>query len=122
MEVYNDEEKQANYMFLQSAIQHVQQGKRITEDWMEEQKEMILIYRDFWPDMTCLNPDIRDFRFRAQAVEAETLLTLLYEEICETNTFSVDTYHVFNMCVDKMADTFCEDEDVSNMFASFTLS
>ena len=122
MEVYNDEEKQANYMFLQAAIQHVQQGKRITEDWMEEQKEMILIYRDFWPDMTCLNPDIRDFRFRAQAVEAETLLTLLYEEICETSTFSVDTYHVFNMCVDKMADMFLEDEDVSKMFASFTLS
>ena len=119
---YSDYEMHENYLFLQQAITHVQSGKRITEDWMEEQKERILMYRDFWYDMSKLNPDITERRFRMLAIEAETLLTLLSEEIHYTKTFSVETYHTFNTCISKMTEVFLEDDDLASMFSGAKIS
>jgi hypothetical protein len=115
---YTEEDRKANYMFLKDAIHHIQMGKRITEDWMEEHKARILTYRNFWLDMSILNSDNQGHRFRASAIEAETLLTLLYEEILETKTFTVDTYHAFNMAICRMADELGDDSDISDLFSA----
>jgi hypothetical protein len=119
---YSDDEMHQNYLFLQEAIRHVQSGQRITEDWMEEHKERILLYRDFWHNISLLNPDIKERRFRSLAVEAETLITLLTEEIYYTKTFSVETYHTFNMCMSKMTDAFLDDDDFAEMFSAAKIS
>ena len=117
MEEYSTEEKLSNYQFLIDAIRHVEQGKRITEDWMQEHSEKILFYRDFWPDLSLVNPDIKDHRFRAWAVEVETLLSTMCRDIKTYRSFSVSDYHRFNMCVRRMSDTFTEDEDVVELMS-----
>jgi hypothetical protein len=105
------EEKESNYEFLINAIQHVERGRRITEDWIHEQSKRILYYRDFWPDLSRVNPDITDHRFRSWAVEVETLLTSLCSDIKKYRTFPVGDYHRFNMCVKRMSETFETDDD-----------
>lgn len=119
---YSDDERYTNYKFLENTIRHVRNQERITEDWMEEHKARIIAYREFWHDMTRLNPEIKEYWFRALAVEAETLLTLLYEEILETKTFLVETYHAFNECVYKMAQTFVDENDLADMFSAAAIS
>lgn len=115
---YSTEEKQSNYEFLMNAIRHVERGDRITEDWMEEHKDRILLYRGFWPDMSRLNPDIKDHNFRACAVEVETLLESLCGDIRTYKTFSVPDYHRFNLSMRRMAQTFAEDEDFTDMMSN----
>jgi hypothetical protein len=119
---YSDGERYTNYKFLENTIRHVRNQERITEDWMEDHKSRIVKYREFWHDMSRLNPEIKEYWFRALAVEAETLLTLLYEEILETKTFTVESYHAFNECVYKMAQTFLEEEDLAEMFSCAAIS
>ena len=115
---YSTEEKQSNYEFLMNAIRHVERGDRITEDWMEEQKDRILLYRGFWPDMSRLNPDVKDYNFRTWAVEVETLLESLCSDIRTYKTFSVPDYHRFNIGMRRMAQTFAEDEDFTDMMSN----
>jgi hypothetical protein len=112
---YSADEKKSHYDFLIDAIRYVERGDRITEDWMEEHKKKILAYRDFWPDMSRLNPEISNHHFRAWAVEVETLLVSLCNDIYTYKTFSVPDYHRFNQCVRRMADTFAEDDDFVGM-------
>ena len=119
---YSDDERYTNYKFLENTIRHVRNQERITEDWMEEHKARIIAYREFWHDMTRLNPEIKEYWFRALAVEAETLLTLLYEEILETKSFTVEAYHAFNECVYKMAQTFVDENDLADMFSAAAIS
>ena len=107
---YSDDAKFANYVFLIGAIRYVEQGRRITEDWMEVHKKRILTYRDFWVDMSRLNPDLPDARFRTAAVECETYLGILYDEILSTKTFSVDIYHQLNLSMRKMMESMFEDD------------
>jgi hypothetical protein len=114
---YSDEEKRSNYEFLMNAIRHIERQERITEDWMEEHKDRILVYRDFWPDLSRLNPDVSEYKFRAWAVEVETLLSSLCEDIRVYKTFSVPDYHRFNLCMHRMADTLADDSDFADMMS-----
>ena len=114
---YSDEEKRSNYEFLIDAIRHVEKGMRITEDWMEEHKNRILVYRDFWPDMSRLNSDVSEYKFRAWAVEVETLLQILCHDIHTYKTFSVGDYHQLNLSMRRMADTLADDSDFADMMS-----
>lgn len=114
---YSDEDKQTNYEFMIDAIRHVEKGMRITEDWMEEHKDRILVYRDFWPDMSRLNPDVKDHRFRSWAVEVEVLLQSLCMDIKTYKTFFVPDYHRFNMSMRRMAEMLVEDSDFADMMS-----
>jgi len=111
MDEYSDEKKESNYQFLLDAIEHVECGYRITEDWIQEHSEKILFYREFWPDLSRVNPEIRDHRFRAWAVEVETLLSSLCRDIKKYRTFPVGDYHQFNLCAKRMTESFNNDDD-----------
>jgi len=115
---YSPEEKQTNYEFMTEAIRHVERGERITEDWMEEHKDRILLYREFWPDISRLNPDVKEHNFRSWAVEVETLLQGLCSDIKTYKTFSVPDYHRLNMCLRRMADMLVEDSDFADMMSN----
>ena len=122
METYTDNQKVSNYFFLLEAIRHVQNGRRITEDWMEEQKCRILLYREFWPDLSALNPELSDYNFRAYAAESESLLSGLCDEIREFKTFTVQTYHTLNTCLFRMSEMFDEDNEIADLLSSVKLS
>lgn len=87
-EKYTDDEKYTNYNHLVDVIKHIKTGKRITEDWMESEIQWITVIRDFYPDMSKLNTDITDKRWRALAEECEMVLSELMWEIKQTRTFS----------------------------------
>jgi hypothetical protein len=70
-----EEAKNKNYLQLIGNLKYLQNGYRITEDWLEHNRAVALKYRDWFYDFSTINPDIKDAEFRKKAAEAETLLS-----------------------------------------------
>jgi hypothetical protein len=100
-----------------TVIEHYYAGGRITEDWMEEQKEFIMTIRDFFGNMEKMNMECQDKRFRCLADECELILNHLIEEISETMTFTVDMYHRLNLNIQTMIEIKCEDEELCDLMS-----
>lgn len=88
----SDAVKQANYNKIVEAINFILSGGRITEDWMEEHKTRILMYREWIPDYNLIDPEIENEEFRKKAYETEVLMRNLVEAIVRTKTFNVKFY------------------------------
>lgn len=95
MEELSDDQKFANYCRLLEAIEHIESGGRITEDWMEAQKEHIERIAVFFVDgFKSLSPEIKDKEFRTIAQQADTMLTSLLTSIYYDKTFNVGHYNI----------------------------
>ena len=115
MEDLSDEKKFANYCRLLETIEFIESGGRITEDWMELQKEHILEMQNFFTQgFKNLNPEIKSEEFRSAAKEADTLMNSLLKTIYYDRTFEVRHYNIllnkllimFKVCI-----TYHGDED-----------
>ena len=83
----------SNYnRILETIIEITSQGFRLTEDWMEEHKKLIMVYRDWIPDYNLIDPEIENEDFRKKAYETEVLMRNLVEAIVKTKTFNVKFY------------------------------
>lgn len=113
---YTDQEKSNHYRILLDALHHYETKKRITEDWMEEHKKMILIMRDYYTNISLANIDLQDKTFRSLADDSEMLLCHLVYEIKETRTFTVEIY--YNLCrnLKRMFEIALQMEDLSDLF------
>jgi hypothetical protein len=116
---YSDDEKYQNFKQLLSTIEHIQSKKRITEDWMEEHKKRILMYRDYFGDFNRVNPDCKDRTFRKLASDIELLLNHLVWEVQEEKSFTVDMYLKLNVGFKRLIEIMCD--DLSDMFASMSV-
>ena len=114
---YTDAQKNENHNHVLTVIEHYYAGGRITEDWIEEQKEFIMTIRDFFGNMEKMNLECQDKRFRALAEECELLLNHLIEEISETMTFTVDIYYRLNLNIQTMIEIKCEDEELCDLMS-----
>lgn len=95
MEELTDDEKHANYCRLVETIEFIEKNGRITEDWMEEQKDFIRDIRAYFSQgIQTLNPEIKEKEFRTIANESEVLLTSLLNSIYFDNTFKIGHYHI----------------------------
>lgn len=99
-----------------NAIEYIRNQNRITEDWMEEHKKRILLYRDFFGDINLMNPDCKDRRFRMTAADTEMTLNHLVWEIQDTGYFTPDIYLKLNTNLKRMFEIVYEVDDLSDLF------
>lgn len=95
MEDLTDEQKFANYCRLVETIEYIESGGRITEDWMEIQKNHIQLIGNFFVDgFQNLNPEIENKDFRTIGKEADVILNNLLSSIHYNKTFKVGHYNI----------------------------
>ena len=112
---YTDEEKANNYGMLLGALRCYETGSRVTEDWMEEHKRMILRIRDYYTNVSLANLDIQDRQFRALADDTELILSHLVYEIQTERTFTVDMYYKLCRNLKGMFEIALQVDDLSEL-------
>ena len=121
MDTFDEERRQQNYAILINTISFLENDGRITEDWMEENKDRITLYRECFEDFTKINPEIQDPRFRAIAEETEVIMSWLYMEVIRNHTFTVSIFLELNRHLMALITGLCDDSDLSNMFQNMGL-
>ena len=111
----DDEEKAYNYDMLLGALKHYETGSRVTEDWMERHKRMILRIREYYTDVSLANLDIQDKQFRALAEDTELILSHLAYEIQTERTFTVDMYYKLCRNLKHMFEIALQVDDLSDL-------
>ena len=111
----DDEEKANNYEMLLGALKHYETGSRVTEDWMEAHKKMILRIREYYTDVSLANLDIQDRQFRTLADDTELILSHLVYEIQTERTFTVDLYYKICRNLKQMFEIALQLDDLSDL-------
>ena len=115
---YSDEQKMRNYAMLMNALQHYETRQRVTEDWMEDHKTMIVRIRDFYPNISLANLDIQDRQFRNIADDSEMILSHLISEIQTDKTFTIDLYYKLCKNIKKMFELALQVDDLSELLSN----
>jgi hypothetical protein len=115
---FTDDEKTDNYCRIVSVIKDVRSNVRITEDWMHDQMTFIKTCREFFPDMSKLNTEVVDRRWRAMAENCELILSQLIFEIRETRSFSLPLYRSFCENVKNMFEMIMTPDELAAMMSS----
>jgi hypothetical protein len=115
---FTDDEKTENYCRMTSVINDLRNNVRITEDWMYDQMKFIKTCREFFPDMSKLNTEVVDPRWRAMAENCELVLSQLVFEIRETRSFSLPLYRSFCENIKKMFEMVMTDDELAQMMSS----
>ena len=115
---FTDDQKSQNFSRIVAVIKDVRNNVRITEDWMYDQMEFIKTCREFFPDMSKLNTEVEDPRWRAMAENCELVLSQLVFEIKETGSFSVPLYRLFCENVKKMFEMVMTPDELSQLMSS----
>lgn len=117
----DDDEKQANYQALIDSINYIRDGKRITEDWITEQVKYLNVCRDVFPDMTKMNVEISEKRWRGMAQDCELMLSQLLWEHSESKTISVPIYLRFCETIKRMLEYYATDDDLTDSINSMSM-
>lgn len=110
-----------NYRELVATIEFLNSKKRITEDWMEEHKQIIFKYREAFPNVAQANEEVKDREFRNIANQAELLLADLMREIKLTRYFTVEDYYHLCMCFYKLCHILYTEDELEQMMNSMSL-
>jgi hypothetical protein len=110
-----------NYLRLLQTIQSLESGVRLTEDWYCEHTDHILKYREVFPDFGRINEEIEDSEFRRKAVETETILSNLVNEIKSRGTFTVKMYLLLNKHMKDLTDIILGEDELLEMLGKMGL-
>jgi hypothetical protein len=122
MQSWDDTRRYKNYTILVNTISFLESGGHITEDWMEENKDRITLYRECFEDFTKVNPEIQDPAFRKLAEETEVMMSYLYIEVIRTHTFTVKLFLQLNKHILALITAASEDNELSDMFENMGLN
>lgn len=118
---FTDAQKYQNFLKILETVRYLDDGGRITEDWVEESKELILMYREWIPDYSQVNPEITDLNFRKNGAEAETLLRLLCHSIATHKTFDVGIFHKFMRKMKVLVETVVSDDELTTLLSMMSM-
>ena len=119
---FTNYQKNENFRELVETLDYLDQKKRITEDWMEQQKTNILRWREWIDDFTILNEEIDSDHFRQNCVNAETLVRHLIYSIHTERTFDVKVYHIFLNTIRMICETVIELGDINKLMEKMSVS
>jgi hypothetical protein len=114
-------EKYENFLKILQTTQYLDDGGRITEDWMEEHKALILQYREWIDNFADVNDEIEDPAFRKQCGETEILIRQLCNSIRTSQTFDVKIYHMFMRHMKFIIETVNTDEEMSDLLSMLNM-
>lgn len=107
-----DQEKYNNFLKIMATAQYLDDGGRITEDWMIEHRQLILTYREWVPDYTNVNDEIEESGFRKCCAETEILLRQLCHTIDRREWFDVKIYHIFIRHMKQILETVMGEDEL----------
>ena len=115
-----EDEKYSNYCRLVETLQFIEQGGRITEDWMEHHKGVIQQYHEaFSNGFRGLNLEIKSKEFRTLAEQADVIMNSLLTSIQYEKTFKVGHYHLLLQRLFHMVQIVNEYYDEGDELTSF---
>lgn len=116
------DDKEKNYSRIVNTIEFLKKDGRISEDWMEEHKQVILSYRDMFADWNMVNEDVHDTSFRHSAYTVEILLRFLIKEIKVYKRFNKKIYLELNEHLLSMINFLSSDEyELCNQLVNLTM-
>ena len=121
-QMFTDEQKNQNWLHVFNAIQFLEKGGRITEDWMEEQKYHILKWRDWIPNFSTINSEVEESEFRLKCEYTENIMQKLVMMIKETKTFDTNAYLCLLKGIDYIRASVTTVDDISEWLEMMTMS
>ena len=121
-ELFTDAQKYEHWLQVFNAIQFIENGGRITEDWMEDQKYQILRWRDWFPDFSNINPEIEDSAFRVRCSYTEEIMRQLLYMIKETKTFDPSVYLILLKSIEYIRSSVTTIDDISEWIGMMNMS
>jgi hypothetical protein len=109
-----------NFRKIMGTVEFLNRKDIISQDWVDEHKELILKYRQWIPDYSIVNDEVEDATFRKRCADMETLIRHLCNTINATGKFDLRIYHIFMKNMKAILEyLFAEDilEDAMNMLA-----
>jgi hypothetical protein len=116
-----ENQKFKNYLEITESIGHLKNGSRITEDWMEDNKQMILKWRDWIENYALINPEVNDLDFRRKCSDIEVILQHLCSTIKYTNTFEVKMYAVLLNYMKDICEYLFSDQELDELMGSMRI-
>jgi len=107
-----DTQRYTNYNQLVKTIEFLDKRGRITEDWMEDHKKLILNYRQWLPNFGVINEDVTDHEFRFRCEETEEMMRFNCESIRLHGTFDPRVYHSMVKNMKYICDTIYSEEEL----------
>lgn len=108
-----------NYQIIVETINYIQSSEfRLTEDWLEEQKQRILYYREWFGNYAMIDPEVEDETFRRKCRETETLMAQLTDCVMRRAVFSIKFYLILLEHMKWLVDQEDQDEMMVDMMAS----
>jgi hypothetical protein len=116
-----ENQKFKNYLEITESIGHIKNGSRITEDWMEQNKEIILKWRDWIENYALINPEVNDRDFRKKCSDIEVLLQHLCSTIKYTKTFEVKIYAVLLNYMKDICEYLFSDNELDELMSNMSM-
>lgn len=120
---YTEEQCANHYRILVETIEFLLKERRITEDWMEKHKRMIMTYDETFPyGFDNVNQEIDNPEFRDLALTATIAMNILVESINVHKTFNIKQYLKFCKTIKRMVDLVTEyNDDFMESFANMKI-
>ena len=120
MNSYTEDERVKNFDILLDALKTMEGGK-ITEDWMEEHKLRIWLYRSWFTNLSVVNYENKDPQYRAAANIGEECLSKLVQNIKSYGTFDVPTYLKLSTNMKFMVEYHLNKDDLAELMKKINL-
>ena len=118
---FSETQKHENFLEILTTVRYLDDGGRITEDWMEENKNQILMYRSWISDYSQVNEEIQDKTFRKCCFETEVLLRQLCHAIHATRTFDVKVYHMFMRKMKQIVEQIISEDEFVTLLSGMSM-
>jgi hypothetical protein len=118
---YSNDQRFQNYEKLLKTIQFIESNQRITEDWVEENKDRITLYREWVSNYGLVNSEIKNNEFREIAKQTEQILQLLCGQLHESKAFDIRMYLQLSYCLRFLADNTMNKDELEDFMARLTI-
>ena len=115
-EMLSEVERNKNYLNLVNAAKHIENGERITEDWVYEQKRLIEQWREWIPDFSVINQERQDKAFRDKCSKTETLMRYIL-----ATGFNIKTYLQLLQHMKNIIDMISDDDEFEGLFENLRM-
>lgn len=111
--------KEKNFHRVKWQLNVLRTGK-ITEDFVDDCKDFIGMFREYFPDFRYINTDVQSRAFRKNCDMAEELFRKLFSQYKDELYFNTDTYKELLERIIYMAEYVESDVSLADMMASMT--
>lgn len=120
-EEISDAQRHQNYLELLKAIEYLENGGRVTEDWTEDSKQYIRKWRQWIPDFNVVNDEREDGEFRKVCSETETIMKYLHATLDRTGYVDPKLYLLLLQHMKKILDMLESDEEFAELLSSMKM-